>query len=194
MNRRHKKSRAAHGIEPLESRLLMAVWSVLNNNDAGPGSLRAAIAAAAPMGDTIDLTGRAGTITLGVDELTIDKSLQILGPGEAKLKITSDMGGLFYVAPGATLTMSDVTLHGGYSNGDGGGGGGILSLGTLSLTRVTFSDCTAYDRGGAIFHSNGGALTLTNCSFVGNTSEFSTNTAAWGGAVVAAGGSATISG
>jgi hypothetical protein len=41
-------------MEPLESRLLLAVHAVLNNDDSGAGSLRQAIADAVDW-DTIDL-------------------------------------------------------------------------------------------------------------------------------------------
>ena len=173
----------------------MAVIAVLNNNDAGPGSLRAAIELAAPSGDTIDLSGIAGTITLGANELTIDQNLEIVGPGEGKLTITSNLAthGLIHVSSGASLTMSDVTLADGYAWD--GGSGGITSAGNLSLRRVTFRDCTASHRGGAIFHSSGGALTLTDCSFINNSVQFGSNgAAAWGGAVFVNGGTTTITG
>src|SRR5205823_1145148 len=61
-------------IEPLEPRLLMAVWSVINNNDSGAGSLRAAIAGAAS-NDTINFN-TTGQITL-LSPLTVSKSLTV---------------------------------------------------------------------------------------------------------------------
>ena len=63
-----------------------ATLTVINTNDSGSGSLRQAIAAAAP-GDTINfsLSGCPCTITLISGELVIDKSLTIQGPGASLL-------------------------------------------------------------------------------------------------------------
>ena len=57
--------------------------TVTNTNDAGPGSLRQAVADAAP-GDTVEfaLTYPA-TITLTTGELVIAKPLNVAGPGAA---------------------------------------------------------------------------------------------------------------
>ena len=57
---------------------MAATLTVLNTNDSGAGSLRAAIAAAAS-GDTINFAV-TGMITLA-SELAIDKNLTIQGPG-----------------------------------------------------------------------------------------------------------------
>jgi hypothetical protein len=55
--------------------------TVVNTNDDGPGSLRQAIADAAA-GDTIDFDlPTPAVIGLTSDELFIDKSLTIAGPG-----------------------------------------------------------------------------------------------------------------
>src|SRR6516165_8714141 len=65
-------------LDRMEDRTLLSTVTVLNNHDSGPGSLRAAIAAA-NSGDTIDfapsLTGQ--TIKLTGGELVIAKSLNI---------------------------------------------------------------------------------------------------------------------
>jgi hypothetical protein len=60
-------------IAVLEDRQLLSTWTVSNNHDSGPGSLRAEIAAA-QSGDTIHFAGKlAGqTITLTCGELVID--------------------------------------------------------------------------------------------------------------------------
>src|SRR5262249_58309364 len=63
-------------LEALEDRSLPS--TVTNLADAGPGSLRGQLAAAAP-GDTIDFApGLRGTINLGSD-LILDRNLTILG-------------------------------------------------------------------------------------------------------------------
>src|SRR5215472_7882929 len=69
-------------LDRMEDRTLLSTVTVLNNHDSGPGSLRAAIAAASS-GQTINfapsLDGQ--TITLTSGELDITRSLDIEGPG-----------------------------------------------------------------------------------------------------------------
>src|SRR3954466_12345452 len=99
-------------VESLESRLLMAVVSVLNNNDSGEGSLRDAIAVA-NAGDTVDLSAVAGTITVS-SELLIDKDLTVAGPGAAALTVSgNDSTRVLEISARATVRVSDLTLaHG----------------------------------------------------------------------------------
>ena len=83
--RRSLKSCRFVGFEPLEERL--ALSTVVNVNDSGPGSLRDTIAAAVS-GDTIvfDLP-TPDTIILTTAGLLIDKDLTITGPGADNLTI-----------------------------------------------------------------------------------------------------------
>src|SRR3954462_5945372 len=60
--------------------------TVTNTNDSGPGSLRQALADANG-GDTIDATGVSGAIILTSDQLLVDKSITILGPGADNLAV-----------------------------------------------------------------------------------------------------------
>src|SRR5690349_16290481 len=73
----------------LISSLLAANWGsasiVTSTTDSGPGSLREAIANAAP-GDTIAFSV-TGTISLTSSELLVSKNLNIIGPGAANLTI-----------------------------------------------------------------------------------------------------------
>jgi hypothetical protein len=68
---------------------LLSTLTVTNNDDSGPGSLRAAIAAASS-GETINfapsLDGQ--TITLTSGELDIARSLDIEGPGAGRLTVS----------------------------------------------------------------------------------------------------------
>jgi hypothetical protein len=77
-------------LEQLEDRTLLSTLTVVNTNDTGPGSLRAAIGAAAP-GDTIvfDPSLALKTITLTSGELLISQALTITGPGASQLTISS---------------------------------------------------------------------------------------------------------
>src|SRR5262249_34533694 len=76
-------------LEGLEQRWVPSTLTVQNNQDSGPGSLRAQIAAA-HNGDAINfassLTGK--TITLSSGELYIKHNLTITGPGAANLTIS----------------------------------------------------------------------------------------------------------
>jgi hypothetical protein len=165
---------------------------VTNTNDSGSGSLRAAIAAAAP-GDTINfnLTYPA-TITLS-STLEIGKNLTISGPGASNLAVsgnhsvpvlviwpqitasiswlTIENGTAAYGWSGGgirnegTLTLTNCTVSG-HSN-DGGFGGGILNLGTLTLANSTVSDNHG-GVGSGIFNSQG-TMTLTNSTVSGNS-------------------------
>src|SRR4051794_11425180 len=67
--------------------------------DGGPGSLRQAIADAVS-GDTIDF-GVTGRITI-TDDLKIDKSLTVTGPGATNLVISAYYTRLFIVSAGPT--------------------------------------------------------------------------------------------
>ena len=70
--------------------------------------------------------------------------------------------------------MDGVTIHNGYTTGQGGG---ILNYGTLSISNSTFTS-NAANQGGAIY--NLGMLTISHSTFWGNT-------AAMGGGILNAG-------
>src|SRR5690349_21449693 len=78
-------------LETLEARLNLSTLTVLNNHDSGAGSLRDVIGHAKD-GDTIafasSLNGQ--TITLTSDELAINKSLDIEGPGANLLAVSGN--------------------------------------------------------------------------------------------------------
>src|SRR6185503_11913011 len=93
-------------------------WSatVTSTADSGLGSLREAIASAAP-GETIGFSTGA-TITLTSGELFIDKDLIISGPGASNLLIqrstaagTPDFG-IFHIAQGMVV-ISGLTVSNG---------------------------------------------------------------------------------
>src|SRR5437879_6000988 len=68
------------------------IITVTNGNDSGPGSLRQALADAND-GDAInfDVSLKGQTIALTSDELVIDKSITITGPGSDQLAVSVDM-------------------------------------------------------------------------------------------------------
>jgi len=65
---------------------------------------------------------------------------------------------------GGTLTMTNCTVSGNFSNYSTGGGAGLSNSGTLTMTNCTVSGNFDYNNGGL---SNSGTLTLTNCTVSG---------------------------
>jgi hypothetical protein len=118
---------------------LAATFTVTNTADSGPGSLRAAISAAAS-GDKINfapsLNGQ--TITLTSGELLINKDLNIQGPGANQLTISGNHASRVF------HTQNNVTLSG-----------------------LTIANGSAADFGGGIAQ-DGGGLIVTKCVIVGN--------------------------
>jgi hypothetical protein len=117
-------------LESLEDRTVPSTLTVTNPLDKGAGSLRYTITNA-KSGDTIvfapSLDGQ--TITLTSDQLTINKSLDIEGPGPDLLTISgNDTNRLFNINEGLTVSIDGLTLThgravGGNSNPTGVGGG-----------------------------------------------------------------------
>lgn len=150
-------------------------------DDGSPGTLRATLAAAAD-GDTIDLTGITGTIALDGEQLEVDSSVTLLGPGPGQLIIDAQQASrVFYIAPATTVTISGLTIANGYDSvfSDAAGGGILNELASLTLTNCVLLDNSA-ELGAGIFNDAGlllfgqpGAATLTliDCTLDGNISE-----------------------
>jgi CSLREA domain-containing protein len=153
--------------------------------DAGgscPGAtctLRQAILSAAS-GDTINFAAGIATINLTTDELLIDKSLTIRGPGANLLSVQRSAAGstpvfrVFNIAFAAVnVTLSGLTIANGI---DPGSGGGIFNT---STSTVNVSNCTLIGNqatfgvgGGIANNSSGGAINVTNCTLSGNAAAF----------------------
>jgi len=171
-----------------------ATWTVTDLSDApsapAVGTLRQAIAAAAP-GDTIQFAaGLTGLIKLGGSELDLTKDLTITGPGTDNLEISGNQASrIFYIASGVSVTISGVKISNGKasfptSTVEDNGGGGILNLGHLSVTACTFQSNVAGEGtpeysldlppviqgggGGAIANAAGATLMVDGCQFAGN--------------------------
>src|SRR5262249_32372045 len=168
-------------LESLEGRDVLSTLTVLNNLDKGAGSLRDAIARARN-GDTIAfapaLAGR--TIALTSGSLDIMRSLDIQGPGAGLLAVSgSDTSRVFDISEGLAVTIAGLTITPGRAGGSWTGGGGILNVGSrLTLANDVLSDNVAVGggfsgkaQGGAVTNLNGGALTVTGSTFVGNRAD-----------------------
>jgi hypothetical protein len=181
--------------DALEHRTLPSTLTVLNLNDSGPGSLRAAIAAANtnPGADMIAFAnGLHGAIKLTSGELAITDSVTINGPGENRLTVSgNDSSRVFDIKAGAAVTITDLTI----ADGQAVQGGGIDNFGNLNVKDCNVLDCQAVGgsgnattpnaaNGGGIANEVGGSLTLTNTLLKNNVAAASAGNDAFGGAVL----------
>lgn len=160
-------------------------------------SLREAIEAADAGGGVIVPEG-IYTLTLGT-ELTIDKSLSLIGDGPDLTIIQAATapgveGFRIFNITGGDVVISDVTIR----YGSDSTGSGVRNSGALALTSSTVSGNTSAGfAGGGIFNS--GTLTITSSTVNGNTagsgggtltitnSTVSGNTADTGGGILSGG-------
>jgi len=164
-------------------------------------SLRAAIMEVNALGgsNTISFNVPFSLLTLKTPLPPIGGNLTIIGPGAANLTLDGNAAVRhFFVNPGATLTISDLTLSGGVSDS---GGSIYNSGGTLVVTSAVFTGNNTTTTagmphfGGVIY--NGGTLTVASSSFSNNVASVSVCgfiCLADGGAIyVTASGSAEVS-
>src|SRR4051794_29875510 len=97
-----------------------ASLAVTSTNDAGAGSLRAAILAATP-GTTIAITA-TGTINLVAPLPALAASVTITGPGASQLTIRCSAGTFPIFVINAAVQLSGVTIKDGQNNSGGTGG------------------------------------------------------------------------
>ncbi len=179
--------------------LFAVTFTVTNTNDSGAGSLRQAVLdanATTAADDIVFSVATPATITLA-SGFTVSNPLTITGPGARMLSITASGTGYRFclVNNGATLTMTDATIHGFNGGGNNGGCFGTTSspspsgirLQRVALRNITsasagaiqvngaftaidceFSGCSATNSGGVI-SSSGTSINCTNCTFSGNT-------------------------
>jgi len=176
---------------------------VTNCNDAGAGSLRDTIAAAAS-GDTVSLAGLAcvdAKISLTTAEIIINQAdLTITGPGKAALTIDGtglpagstnySNSRLFTHKGNGTLTINALHVANGHvyhsASGYASRGGCIYSAKNVSLQSVDVDGCSAFSQadkasGGGVYAK--GDVTLTQSTV--------NNNAATGGGYTQGGGVAT---
>ena len=165
---------------------------VKNTDDADAGSLRDVIASVCA-GSTITFAPNVrGAINLTSDQLLINKSLTIQGPGPNLLSVQRSVSAgnlrIFNIAPAAVIAnISGLTIANGSAPPDGISSGGIASLGTLTLTNCTVSGNTnAQTNGGGILNSSG-TLNIINSTISGNST-----TAGFAGGIYNYAGTLTI--
>src|SRR5215208_6256874 len=154
-----------------------ATYTVTNDADSGPGSLRQAIM------DANTTTGVADTINFELDSaasilltsaplptITEGAGLTIDG-GSANIEINGlNRYRVFEVGSGAKLTLSNLTVaEGAAADRAFGGGGGILNNGTVTVSNSTLSGNSSNGGGGGIFNQSG-TLTVSNSTLSGNSS------------------------
>jgi hypothetical protein len=201
------RHRARHcfvpGLEILEGRIVPSTITVLNTLDKGAGSLRDAITKAGN-GDTIvfDPSLNGQIITLTSDQLTINKNLDIEGPGASLVAISgNNTNRVFNIPEGNTVTIAGLTITQGLGSGAQGGGGVLVTGSTLALTNDAFScnqvasaGSRSFSLGGALGSLNGANTTVSGCTFFHNVANGQGNEtgSAFGGAIFTAGNSSTL--
>ena len=103
------------GVEPLEDRLLLSIFTVTSLADTGSGTLRTGIAQASSPGATTTIEfapGLSGTIALASPLAITDGTVVIQGPGENSIAISNQHDtGIFNVTGGGDLaSIRNLTL------------------------------------------------------------------------------------
>jgi parallel beta-helix repeat protein len=156
-----------------------ATFQVNKLGDAGSGTLRQAILDANGNGtaDTISFaSGLTGTITLTSGPLTITDAVDVQGPGAAQLSVSGNNASqVFYVKSPASgsVTISGLTLTGGFSSGHGGAIEDTAILTNFTLSGLVVSGNHA-DYAGGIDYNGTVPFTLRSSTVSGNTATHNT--------------------
>jgi len=196
-------------LETLEDRTLLSTFYAATASDlisdinaANKGSGANTIVLTAPGTSPYSLAAvdnsKDGPTVLPV--ISKKDSLTIVGNGDTI--DASNVGRLFDVAGGASLTLNNVTLQHGHAQparatAYSADGGAIYNQGTLALSQVTVQNNTADGfvepgAGGGIWSN--GSLTVTNSTIDANGALSEGGGPAFGGGIYIAGGTANITG
>jgi predicted outer membrane repeat protein len=148
-----------------------SLFTVVNTNNSGAGSLRDAVtqanALAGPDEIRFSLSGCPCVITL-LSELPTSGALTITGPGANLLTLSgNNTNRIFSTTAGNPLYLSGLTLANGYNPSQGGG---AIASGNLTLQNITIKDSTATFGGGAYVD---GTLVLTDTIIQNNAATTS---------------------
>jgi len=149
--------------------------TVTNNADSGNGTLRKIIETDAGGGESIDFEAGLDTIVLTSGDITIDKSLTIIGPAY-DLAVSGNASSRIFDVNGNDITVliSDLIITNGLATGSGIDeyGGGIY-LGeadnSVTISNCTIVGCTADEDGGGLYVNAGVTLTVRDSRVSGNT-------------------------
>jgi hypothetical protein len=131
-----------------------------------------------------DASTNGHPIVLSSGQINLHKDIVITGIDSASTIIDGgDLGRIFNIAPGVTVTLTGVKLQ----NGKAKEGGAIYNAGNLTLNTVLLTNNKAkisnlgYTNGGAIY--NKGQMTITNSSLISNSATSAENSHSYGGAI-----------
>lgn len=138
---------------------LAAACVVTNTNNAGAGSLRAALGNTDGFANCDAITvqsGVTGTITLQSDLPAVTRTVVVTGPGAAKLTVNRDTfnGNIFTVGVGGDLTLTGLTLF--KAN---------IAVALASGGRATVTECT-FDQINNSLRFTGGGEGIVARSFI----------------------------
>jgi len=156
---------------------------VTSTGDSGPGTLRAALAAA----DFVAATNLFGAITLTSGELEASNSVTILGPGPGLLTVSGNNASRVCNVTGPNVAISGLTIANGSSTNSGaginaaGGPGSVVAIADCVVTNNTSTGAGA--DGAGIYNGAGVRMTVSNCVIAGNRAS-----GAWGGGIMNSGG------
>jgi hypothetical protein len=150
-------------------------WTVTSTADdyenVAAGTLRYAIQIA-QNGDIIDFDPSLNGQTIDLsDELPIDSSVTIEGPGPNHLAIRGDgFVRVFSISAGAQVTISDLTIENGRGHSRTvdsapGWGGAIINHGMVTLSNCAVVSSTTGNGGGI---ANFGEMSIDNCVVASN--------------------------
>jgi predicted outer membrane repeat protein len=142
--------------------------TVSTTADAGPGSLRQAVADAGQGESVLFAAGVTGhTITLVSGELLPRNGVSVTGPGADLVTVSgAHSSRVFEIPAAATVTIAGLTITHGWADTSGGG---ILNHGTLTVSNCLLTGNDAKLFGGAIANPDGGILQVIASTLKGNT-------------------------
>ena len=147
-----------------------STFTVLTNNDSGPGSLRSGVNSGA---DTIVFHPSVTTITLTSGPLVPVADLVVAGPGRFDLWLSGGGTQRLFVVEDVALSVSGMSLANGFTTGlftDPGGGAVYATSADLHFFDCQFRNNEAI-LGGAIYAEAGCTLWVDSCFFFANVAE-----------------------